>query len=304
MILLGCQADPTEHEASLPQSPYLVVLGTVQDAGSPQLGCTKSCCMDLYEQANKDRKVVSLGLIEPLQHRKYFFDASPDFTSQWHQLAQLDTAGNSLDGIFITHAHIGHYLGLAQLGKEALDARNVPVYAMPRLAQYLEQNGPWSLLVKRENIVLQALENQLTVPISRELSVTPILVPHRDEFSETVGFRINGPNKSALYIPDIDKWSKWDRDIVRELDSVDYAFLDATFFDGAEINHRDISQIPHPFVVESMTLLNNLSAAQKKKVIFIHFNHTNPLLRRDSPESKAVLKSGYRMARIGDTFPL
>jgi pyrroloquinoline quinone biosynthesis protein B len=288
----------------LPQSPYLVVLGTVQDAGSPQLGCTKSCCMDLYEQANKDRKVVSLGLIEPLQHRKYFFDASPDFTSQWHQLAQLDTAGNSLDGIFITHAHIGHYLGLAQLGKEALDARNVPVYAMPRLAQYLEQNGPWSLLVKRENIVLQALENQLTVPISRELSVTPILVPHRDEFSETVGFRINGPNKSALYIPDIDKWSKWDRDIVHELDSVDYAFLDATFFDGAEINHRDISQIPHPFVVESMTLLNNLSAAQKKKVIFIHFNHTNPLLRRDSPESKAVLKSGYRMARIGDTFPL
>lgn len=260
--------------------------------------------MDLYEQTNKDRKVVSLGLIEPLQHRKYFFDASPDFTSQWHQLAQLDTAGNSLDGIFITHAHIGHYLGLAQLGKEALDARNVPVYAMPRLAQYLEQNGPWSLLVKRENIVLQALENQLTVPISRELSVTPILVPHRDEFSETVGFRINGPNKSALYIPDIDKWSKWDRDIVRELDSVDYAFLDATFFDGAEINHRDISQIPHPFVVESMTLLNNLSAAQKKKVIFIHFNHTNPLLRRDSPESKAVLKSGYRMARIGDTFPL
>jgi pyrroloquinoline quinone biosynthesis protein B len=280
------------------------VLGTVQDAGSPQLGCTKSCCIHLYEQANKDRKVVSLGLIDPNEHRKYMFDASPDFTQQWYQLAQLDTASNKIDGIFITHAHIGHYLGLAQLGKEALDASEVPVYAMPRLTQYLEKNGPWSLLVERENIQLKALENQSTVALFNGLSVTPILVPHRDEFSETAGFRINGPNKAALYIPDIDKWSKWDRDIIQELDSVDYAFLDATFFDGAEINHRDISQIPHPFVIESMTLFEKLTAAQKRKIVFIHFNHTNPLLQLKSPESQAVLKAGFRIAQIGDIFLL
>lgn len=304
MILLGCQADPTVNKANSPQQPYLVVLGTAQDAGSPQLGCMKSCCKDLYGQANQDRKVVSLGLVDPAEHRKYFFDASPDFASQWHQLAQLDTARKSMDGILITHAHIGHYLGLAQLGKEAMDARNIPVYAMPRLAHYLENNGPWSLLVERGNIQLRALENQSTVNLTNGLSVTPILVPHRDEFSETVGFRIKGPNKTALYIPDIDKWSKWDRDIVQELDSVDYAFLDATFFDAAEINHRDISQIPHPFVIESMTLFEKLTTAQKRKIVFIHFNHTNPLLRSDSPESQSVLNAGFRIARIGDTYLL
>ena len=76
--------------------------------------------------------------------------------------------------------------------------------------------------------------------------------------------RNNGPNNRALFIPDIDKWQKWSRDIRSLLSQVDYAFLDATFFAADELPNRDMSQGPHPFVEESLQLLANLPAAQKK----------------------------------------
>ena len=70
----------------------------------------------------------------------------------------------------------------------------------------------------------------------------PFLVPHRDEFSETVGFEIKGENKTAVFIPDIDKWSKWNSDLKELIKRVDYAFLDATFYKNGEIPSRDMSE--------------------------------------------------------------
>eukprot|EP00957_Ditylum_brightwellii_P156501 11911053-Ditylum_brightwellii.AAC.1 len=64
------------------------------------------------------------------------------------------------DGIFLTHAHIGHYTGLMYLGREALGAVDVPVYAMPRMRSFLKNNGPWSQLVSLGNINIQNLEEK------------------------------------------------------------------------------------------------------------------------------------------------
>ena len=221
-------------------------------------------------------------------------------------LTQLEEISNTefTDGIFLTHAHIGHYTGLMYLGKEATDAQNIPVYVMPRMEDFLKSNGPWDQLVKRKNITLQKMSPNKSVPISDSISVTPILVPHRDEYTETVGYRIKGPKKSALFIPDIDKWERWDQDIINEIKQVDYAFLDATFFSGKEINNRDISHIPHPFVIESLEKFKKLSLSEKNKIVFIHFNHTNPLLDEESQESDYVIRQGYNIGRIHDKFEL
>jgi pyrroloquinoline quinone biosynthesis protein B len=284
--------------------PALVVLGTIQDAGSPQIGCKKDCCANLFENPDPNRMVVSLGVSDS-KGRNYVFEASPDLPRQFEILQKIGkkTEMNAPDGIFLTHAHIGHYTGLMYLGKEAMDARNVPVYAMPRMEQFLRDNGPWNLLVERENISINALAATETVKLP-EILVTPITVPHRDEYSETVGYRIEGPNKSVLFIPDIDKWSKWDQDIIKEVEKVDYAFLDATFFSGEEINNRDISQIPHPFVIESLEAFKNFSPKEKRKIHFIHFNHTNPIITKDSPEAKQVLKAGFKIAQFQEVFLL
>src|SRR5204862_614655 len=145
------------------------------------------------------------------------------------------------------------------------------VYAMPKMKTFLETNGPWSQLVNLKNIVLQSLQNDQPITLTSKVKIKPFKVPHRDEYSETVGYLIEGPNKKALFIPDIDKWEKWKTDIRAAIAKVDYAFIDGTFYDGVEVANRDISTIPHPFIIESMKLFGDLPPAEKKKIYFIHF---------------------------------
>lgn len=312
LLFLACGAPelPTppapEAETSVLPLTSIVVLGTIQDGGSPHIGCTKDCCRDLFEHPDDRRQVVSLGLYDAPNNKRYLFEATPDFSRQTKALKKYGapTQREMPDGIFLTHAHIGHYTGLMYLGKEARGAKEVPVYAMPKMKTFLESNGPWSQLVSKKNIHLLPLENEQAVKLSEGIKVTPIQVPHRDEYSETVGYRISGPNKTALFIPDIDKWEKWEKDIIQEISKVDYAFLDATFYSGEEIGNRDISLIPHPFISESLEKFAGLSDSEKQKVIFIHFNHTNPVINQTSAAAKAVLNNGFRIAKFEEVYEL
>ena len=287
-------------------SPYIIVLGTIQDAGSPHMGCEKSCCISLFENPDPNRKVVSLGLVDPLEKKYWLIEASPDFITQCRELKKISAFehGKSPDGIFLTHAHIGHYTGLMYLGKESYNSKNVPVFAMTRMKGFLIKNGPWSQLFKLNNIRINNLNHQEEIKLSNNLSITPFLVPHRDEFSETVGFKINGPKKSVLFIPDIDKWGKWNKNLIKEIKSVDVALLDGTFYDNKEVNNRNISDIPHPFIVETMDLFKEEKNSEKFKINFIHFNHTNPLLDSNSSALIRLKESGFNMAKFKDVINL
>lgn len=279
---------------------FLVVLGTAQDAGYPQIGCERADCAAAQADRNKRELVVSLGLIDKAAGQKWLFEATPDIGEQLFAMNEL-LPGNATmpDGIFLTHAHIGHYTGLMYLGREAIGARGIPVFAMPRMSDFLRLNAPWSQLVDLKNIELRALENEKGIDLNSNLMVKPFIVPHRDEFSETVGFEIKGLRKTAVFIPDIDKWSKWDGDLKKVIESADYVLIDATFFKNGEIPNRDMSEIPHPFVEETIELLKTLDKKDRHKVIFIHFNHTNPLIRKNSAERKQIEKLGYRVADRG-----
>jgi pyrroloquinoline quinone biosynthesis protein B len=172
------------------------------------------------------------------------------------------------------------------------------------MSAFIRENAPWSQLVELNNIKLLPLNNKKTVQVIDGIKITPVVVPHRDEFSETVGYKIQGPNKTVLFIPDIDKWDLWNEDLVELLNSVDLAFLDATFFDREEVNFRPFSEIPHPFVKETMKLLELEAIEIKNKVYFIHMNHTNPLLNPKSKESLWVETQGFHIARFGQEFDL
>ena len=278
----------------------LVVLGTAQDAGYPQLNCYKPHCMPAWKNPKLKKMATSLAVINSKDKNKYLFEATPDIRQQMYNLHLLAPDNEyKLAGVFLTHAHMGHYTGLMHFGREAAGTDNIKVYAMPRMQQFLKDNGPWSQLVGLKNIALQSLHNNQKQPLSDDLSVTPILVPHRDEYSETVGYKISGPNKTVLFIPDIDKWQKWNLDILEQIKSVDYAILDATFYANGEIPNRDMSEIPHPFVEESMKLFSSLSKANKNKVYFIHFNHSNPLLQAGSQAQKDVKLKDFHIAEEG-----
>ena len=284
--------------------PFIYILGVTQDAGYPQAGCFLPHCLPGWKNPELRRSATSLALVDPVTETKYLFEATPNLPEQLYKLETIASDTNySLEGVFLTHAHMGHYTGLMYFGFESMSANNLSVYAMPRMRAYLRNNGPWSQLVTMNNISLKEIEDQQPVNFER-FSVTPMLVPHRDEFSETVGYRIQGPLKAALFIPDIDKWEIWNRSITEEIHLVDYALLDATFFDGNELPGRDIADIPHPFVLESMELFSELSAADKAKVWFIHLNHTNPLLNSDSKAYQRVIEAGYNVAREGEKLGL
>jgi pyrroloquinoline quinone biosynthesis protein B len=281
----------------------LLVLGVAQDAGKPQIGNPDD---PAWNDPSLRRLATSLALIDRRgeKPRRFLFDATPDIKEQLHRLnmaAPTDRPAR-VDGVFLTHAHIGHYAGLMMFGKEAAGAENIQVFAMPRMADFLTKNGPWSQLLLDHNIFLAIMEEGEAETLAEGISVTPFLVPHRQEFSEVAGFIIQGPEKSAIFIPDIDSWEQWDAAETRIEDKIaaaDFAFLDATFYSGGELPGRDMSKIPHPLVTHSMPRFAALTDSEKAKVHFIHMNHTNPLLDPDAPERAAVGKAGFNIAEEG-----
>lgn len=280
-------------------SAYLYVLGVAQDAGYPQAGCYKPHCMRGWQNPELRRGATSIALIDPVAKVKVLFEATPNLPQQLYILEkEAPSAQYKLDGVFLTHAHMGHYAGLMFFGHEAMGGKQIPVYAMPKMTDYLTNNGPWSQLVEYGNIVLRPLQHNRAQTIASQ-TVTPLLVPHRDEFSETVGYVIEGANKTALFIPDINKWSVWDTDIAQLIKRVDYALLDATFFGNDELPGRDMSKVPHPLVTETMQKLGGLSLEHRNKVWFIHMNHTNPLLDPQSNQTKQVRAAGFNIAEEG-----
>ena len=295
ILLISCSSKQ-EKKRTNPDQPYILVLGVAQDAGYPQITCKEECCQRVYKIPEHKRLVSSIAMIDPISNESWVFDATPDFTQQTKMLSNHLNEKQLPDGVFLTHGHIGHYTGLMFLGREAMNAQNVSVYTMPRMKDYLSTNGPWNQLIKLNNITLEPIYRDSTIILNKRISITPIEVPHRDEFTETVGFIIKNQNKKALFIPDIDKWNKWDKNVIDYIKEVDIALLDATFFKNGEID-RDMNEVPHPFVEESMNLFSNLSKDDKNKIYFIHFNHTNPLLIDGSEAEKLVKQKGFNTAK-------
>jgi len=281
-------------------SPYVVVLGIAQDGGAPQSGCVKLCCKDLWESGEKE-KVTSLGIVDPKSGKSWLIDATPDFPEQYRILTEEHHT--ELAGIFLTHAHMGHYTGLLHLGREVMGAKDIQVFVMPRMKEFLESNGPWNQLVSLNNIKIQPIRNDKEIKLADGLIIEPFLVPHRDEFSETVGYKIMGTSQSVLFIPDIDKWEKWDQDIFEVVQHIDIALLDGTFYSQDEMPNRDMREIPHPFIVESMEILYQLNSPNRNKIHFIYFNHSNPAIR-DGAASNLIRSNRFNVTREGMVFKL
>ena len=284
-------------------SSYIFILGNTQDAGVPHIGCEQEFCKKNYN-SNKNYFATSIAVVDPKLSQFTLFEASPDITSQLNYIStSLFKRFILPNNIYITHAHIGHYTGLMYLGRESLGAKGVNVRVLPKMSDFLQNNGPWDQLIKLNNIDLEDISFNKPTSIFKNIEIIPLEVPHRDEYSETAGYIIKGGNKTALFIPDIDKWDKWDKDINEMVKKYDYLLLDATFYDEKEIN-RDINEIPHPLVKETLSLFKNMSLKDRSKIYFIHMNHTNMMLDPNSKLSRLVLSKGFNIARLGQKLYL
>ncbi|HXO20843.1 MAG TPA: MBL fold metallo-hydrolase [Thermoanaerobaculia bacterium] len=295
-----------------PAGPRVIVLGTVQDGGMPQAGCDCAHCAAARRDPSLKRHVASLALHFPRSGHTFLIDATPDLAEQIeivhrfrpHPAGGVDRA--PFEGVLLTHAHIGHYLGLALFGFEVLNTHEIPVYSSPRMAAFLRANGPWSQLVSLRNIALHELTLGVPLALEEGVTVTPMQVPHRDEFSDTLAFVIRGPRKTLLYVPDTDSWRAWKRPLLEVLaaEKVDVALLDGTFYSPAELPDRDVTKIKHPLITDSMDLLEPLVRAGRLHVYFTHLNHSNPAFDAAGPERRAIEARGFRVLAEGEEFEL
>ncbi|MFP5288796.1 MAG: MBL fold metallo-hydrolase, partial [Thermoanaerobaculia bacterium] len=288
----------------------VVVLGTAQDGGFPHTGCEHAACAAARKDPKLARRVASLAVVAG--GKTFLVDASPDLPAQIQEVhafrpfpeGKVDRA--PFDGVLLTHAHIGHYLGLAHFGFESLNTRDLPVYVSPRMAEYLRTNGPWGQLVRLGNVKIVEIKPGEWFSLGEGISAKGFTVPHRDEYSDTLAFLIRGPKRTLLYVPDTDTWKTWTRPLpqVIEEEKVDYALLDATFYSPDELPDRDVTKIKHPLVTDSMELLGPLVKAGKVKVWFTHLNHSNPALDSNGAARKDIEARGFRVLDETDELEL
>lgn len=296
--------DKKTHRSMDDTGVIVKIMGTAQDGGIPQLGCDCKNCSRGRKDQKHSRLISSLAILDFKGKKFFLVDATPDIR------IQSEKAGDRLrqetfvqvkipHGVLLTHAHIGHYTGLMYFGYESLSTHKMPVYCSARMRDFLMKNGPWNQLIEKENIFPIVLSPNEKLSLAPRISVVPFQVPHRDEYSDTLGFIISGSRKSLLYLPDIQNWEAWDRSIIEEVEKVDVALLDGTFYSPEELPGRDLSRIGHPFIKKSMETLNEVPKKGKTTIYFTHLNHSNFVLDPEGEARKNVMASGFRIAADG-----
>jgi pyrroloquinoline quinone biosynthesis protein B len=243
--------------------------------------------------------------------RVFLIDATPDIRRQLDRLADIKPRSGGVDrapvdGVFLTHAHLGHYTGLGFFGFEAVHTRDLPLYGTARMIEYLSTNGPWSQLFDLNNVSPEILAPNRPVQLDDTVEVSAFLVPHRDEFADTVGYLISGPHRRIAYIPDTDGWDAWQTPLPDWLDEqdVDVAILDGTFFSMEELPGRDVASIGHPLVADTIERLRTRVASGSLRVFFTHFNHSNPILDADGRRRREIETAGFEVLDDGDELAL
>ena len=287
------------HEPFILIDMLLYVLGTSQDAGYPQVGCQNICCQAAWDNPELKKFPSSIAIINKEDRKYWLIDITPEIKTQIQMIDKFDC---SLEGIFITHAHIGHYMGLINLGLEVMNLKNIPVYVMSKMKDFIIKNTLLNQLVKNNNIKLSLISDGVDININNNFTIQAFDVPHRNELSETVGYKIVGQKKSAIYIPDIDSWDGFKKNLFKLINDNDILFLDGTFYQKSEIQTRDIKKIPHPEIVDTMEMLTDLSDKDKQKIHFIHFNHTNDAIRKGSEAYNTIIDSGFSISQENQRF--
>lgn len=287
--------------------PRLRVLGIVQDGGLPHPACSCERCETARRFVSARRHVASLAL-DSGDGRIALVDATPDLPDQLAMIRDLRRgrpggvpAGRvdrrPVDAVFVTHAHIGHYAGLGLLGFEAVSAQRIDLHVTGKLAAYLEDNDPWASLVKGEHLVVARAEPGVPIAFGA-LSITPVSVPHRDELSDTVGYRIAGPRRTVLYVPDCKPWAQWAQPPERLLEGIDVALLDGTFYSLDELPGRDVTETGHPLMRDTMERFAPY-VAEGMTIELTHLNHSNPALTPGSAARLDVEQRGYAVSTQG-----
>jgi pyrroloquinoline quinone biosynthesis protein B len=284
----------------------IVILGSAQDGGVPHAGCLCPTCRAARSDHRRRRLPAALGIRSGDDWT--LMDATSAFEEQLHALwsrrpssaSHADERYRPPDTLLLTHAHTGHYTGLWQLDRSVLAGREVRVLAPPLTTRLLQGQEPWLAMSAEGFIRVEAFDWDGEIELFGAVRVVPVEVPHRAEWeTDTAAFVIRGPSGSALYLPDIDAWDDWPRDVTEVVANVDIAILDGTFWAGPTS-----ARVPHPPIVETIERLGPIAKSGTTRIVFTHLNHSNPALVEASEEAQQVASQRFEIAHEGMSFEI
>ena len=289
----------------------VTILGTAQDGGIPQAGCSCQRCLDAHRDLKLRKYPVSLGILG-VDGTKHIIEITKNLSEQ---LVIWTPDKNELfipETVSITHLHLGHIEGIGQLGKPVMGLREVDVYLSPNNKDIFDNRSDIVLMEDEGNI--RTHSKNFYHPFEPKdgcgFSLQFIPIPHRSELGDNAAIIIKAEEKSILFMPDQDSWgdtldyhSKDNiRDFLKMFD-IDEALIDGTFWSMDELPGRDISKIPHPTIKDSIKLLGR-KKEEDPEISFLHLNHSNPVNDLGSKQRKIVEKNGWRISEMGDVLKL
>lgn len=289
----------------------VTILGTAQDGGIPQAGCSCQRCLDAHRDLKLRKYPVSLGILG-VDGTKHIIEITKNLSEQ---LVIWTPDKNELfipETVSITHLHLGHVEGIGQLGKPVMGLREVDVYLSPKNKDVFDNRSDILLMEDEGNI--RTHSKNFYHPFEPKdgcgFSLQFIPIPHRSELGDNAAIIIKAEGKSILFMPDQDSWgdtldyhSKENiRDFLKMFD-IDEALIDGTFWSMDELPRRDISKIPHPTIQETIQLLGSKREGDPE-ISFLHLNHSNPVNDLGSEQRKVVEENGWKISEIGDVLKL
>jgi pyrroloquinoline quinone biosynthesis protein B len=269
----------------------ILVLGSGQDGGSPQLGHTSG--------VGPNRTASSVAVISP-DGAIVLLDASPDIRQQTISLMTSEVfptdRSTPFDAVALTHAHMGHYAGLVHLGNESGDAKGVSLLATGKMHTFLRSNQPWRMLYQRGNVVPDTF-GLGAIRIDERMTIDALAVPHRAEFTDTVAISVRIDDAPwFMYLPDIDAWADWPG-AEAAISEHALCLLDATFSDPDELPGRSIADIKHPLVTDTVERFSHLTGSTQ--IVLGHINHSNSLADIESEIAVRTRAAGFAVAHDG-----
>jgi pyrroloquinoline quinone biosynthesis protein B len=289
----------------------VTILGTAQDGGIPQAGCSCQRCLDAHRDLKLRKYPVSLGILG-VDGTKHIIEITKNLSEQ---LVIWTPEKNDLfipETVSITHLHLGHIEGIGQLGKPVMGLREVDVYLSPKNKDVFDNRSDIVLMEDEGNI--RTHSKNFYHPFEPKdgcgFSLQFIPIPHRSELGDNAAIIIKAEGKSILFMPDQDSWSDTldyhskenIRDFLKMFD-IDEALIDGTFWNMNELPRRDISKIPHPTIQETIQLLGSKREGDPE-ISFLHLNHSNPVNDLGSEQRKVVEENGWKISEIGDVLKL
>lgn len=264
------------------------VLGNTQDGGVPHLECSCDLCSKARENPEEAKHNASIMVKDSDEEDsfRYLIDATPDVRYQ--------ITGEYLDGVFISHGHLGHITGLLQFGEEGCNKTDLPLYVSDKTENYIRKNDPFRLLIDKGNVEIMNFNDEDEVDI-RGGCIEAFEAKHNRVNTDTLSFMIHGEEKTLFYIADIHEWTEKTLNLMQK---ADIAIVDGTFWNEEEIERYE--EVPHPVMKETM----HLAEGWDTDIYFTHLNHTNPALREDTDERQEIQERGFGVVEEGMEFEL